>query len=170
MISKLLDLSRLDAGIAALDLRDQDVGELLQAAAPGFVTSALQKGLTLSVHTPEPPIQLCCDGPRLEMALSNPLDNAIRVTTAGGQVWVGAGPSSDGVRLWITDTGPGIDPEDEPHIFERFHRGCHSHGAGNGLGLAITQSIIQAHGRRVVVETGPGRARQAMALRARACG
>jgi signal transduction histidine kinase len=157
MISNLLDLSRLDAGIAALDRRKHDVGELLQAATSGFVTPALEKKLMLTVHTPVPPIQLYCDGPRVEMALSNLLDNAIRVTATGGQVWVGAGPSREGVRLWVTDTGPGIDPEDEPQIFERFYRGHHSHVAGSGLGLAITQSIIDAHGGRVMVESNLGR-------------
>ena len=59
------------------------------------------------------------------------------------------------MRLWVRDTGSGIEPEDQPHIFERFYRGKNGLAVGSGLGLAIVQSVVQAHGRRVSVESEP---------------
>jgi len=60
------------------------------------------------------------------------------------------------VRVWVQDSGPGISPDDRPHIFERFYRGQASQAEGSGLGLAIVQSVVLAHGGRVTVESQPG--------------
>jgi signal transduction histidine kinase len=60
------------------------------------------------------------------------------------------------VRLWVQDNGPGIDPLDRPHVFERFYRGRGSREGGSGLGLAIVHSVVQAHGGQVGVESEPG--------------
>ncbi len=57
------------------------------------------------------------------------------------------------MQFWVQDNGPGIDPQDLPHIFERFYRGRSSRAHGSGLGLAIVQSVVQAHGGRVWVES-----------------
>jgi signal transduction histidine kinase len=100
-------------------------------------------------------LELRCDQARIELALSNLLDNAIKFTPAGGQVEVGAERRGNAVRLWVRDTGPGIDPADQSHIFERFYRGKNGRAEGSGLGLAIVQSIVQAHGGQVSVEGEP---------------
>ena len=60
------------------------------------------------------------------------------------------------MRLWVRDTGSGIDPADQPHIFERFYRGKNGRVGGSGLGLAIVQSVVQAHGGQVSVESELG--------------
>jgi signal transduction histidine kinase len=153
----LLDLSRLDAGLASLELAAHDVGEILASAASPFQTLAQEKGIVLSILSPSPPVGLCCDGARIELALSNLLDNALKFTPSGGQVEVGAERLGDVVRLWVRDSGAGIDAEDQPHVFERFYRGRNSRSEGSGLGLAIVQSIVQAHGGRVSVESEPQR-------------
>jgi signal transduction histidine kinase len=152
----LLDLSRLDAGLVELDLADHDVGELIDSASSAFKPLAQDKEVDLSVLAPVPPVELRCDRARMEMALSNLLDNALRFTPAGGAVVVGGELSGEVVRLWVRDTGSSIDPEDLPHIFERFYRGRKNHGEGSGLGLAIVQSVVQAHGGEVTVESEPG--------------
>jgi signal transduction histidine kinase len=151
----LLDLSRLDAGLVELDLAVHDVGALLQGAALAFQAAAREKRISLSLRLPEPPVTLLCDQARLEMALSNLLDNALKYTPAGGQVDLGAHGESDGVHLWVRDDGPGIEPGDLPHVFERFYRGRNSRGEGSGLGLSIVHSIVQAHGGRLSVESTP---------------
>ena len=73
---------------------------------------------------------------------------------------MGGEQSGTGMRLWVADTGPGIDEAQQPHIFERFYRGrTHSDdGAeitGSGLGLSIVASIVQAHGWKIRVESAP---------------
>ncbi len=153
----LLDLSRLDAGLVALDFAEHDAAELLEIATGSFKHAAQDKGIDLQVVQPPNPLSVRCDRARLVLALSNLVDNALKFTPAGGQVQVGAGHSAaGGVQLWVQDTGPGIDPADLPHIFERFYRG-HSPGTpGSGLGLVIAQSIVQAHGGQVTVHSTPG--------------
>ena len=151
----LLDLSRLDAGLVELDLALHDAGELIEAAACGFKAAARERGIDLTVQPPEPRLAIRCDRARIELALSNLLENALKFTPAGGQVAIGADGRGDVVRLWVRDNGPGIDPEDLPRIFERFYRGQGGR-KGSGLGLAIVQSIVQAHGGQVSVEGEPG--------------
>jgi signal transduction histidine kinase len=151
----LLDLSRLDGGLVVLDLAEQDVGDLIEAAAAAFRRQARDKGIEFSVQAPQPPLTLRCDRARLEMALSNLLDNAVKFTPPGGQVTIGAELAAEAVHLWVRDTGPGIAGEEQPHLFERFYHGD-SAAAGNGLGLAIVQSIAQAHGGCVRVESEAG--------------
>jgi len=151
----LLDLSRFDAGLVALDLADHDAGELIEAASCAWTTLAREKRIDLLVWPPAPPLTLHCDRARIELALSNLLDNALQFTPPGGQVAVGAEQREDVVRLWVRDTGCGIAPEDRPHIFERFYRGRNAAEGGSGLGLAIVQSIVRAHGGQVFVESKP---------------
>jgi len=152
----LLDLSRLDAGLVTLDAGNHDVGELIESAASAFKALAQEKGITFSICPPMPSLELRCDRARIELAMSNLLDNALKFTPAGGQVEIGAEQSGGAVQLWVRDTGPGIDPADQPHIFERFYRGKNGRVRGSGLGLAIVQSVVQAHGGQVSVESRPG--------------
>jgi signal transduction histidine kinase len=152
----LLDLSRLDAGLAELDLAEHDAGELIEAAAGGFRAMAREKGVALQILPPASPLAVCCDRARIELALCNLLDNALKFTPPGGQVSIGADEAESAVHLWVQDSGPGIDPAEEPRIFDRFYQGQAAQGSGSGLGLAIVQSIVQAHGGRVSVESEPG--------------
>jgi len=157
----LLNLSRLDAGLVALELARCDVGELIQAAGAPFAVRAREKEILLSVRLPACPLELECDRARVELALSNLLDNALKFTPDGGRVEIGAEEAGVTVRLWVHDSGPGIHPDDLPHIFERFYRGRHNHPElvegrrtdGNGLGLAIVHSVAQAHDGQVWVDS-----------------
>jgi len=93
----------------------------------------------------------------LELALSNLLENALKFTPAGGQVELGAEQRQDLIRLWVKDNGPGIDPMDQLHLFERFYRGQPATQVeGSGLGLTIAYSIVQAHAGRILVESELG--------------
>lgn len=151
----LLDLSRLDAGLVQLDLRPVELSELLSSAAAPFHLQAEDKGITLAVQAPEPSTRIICDQARIEMALGNLLENALKYTPPGGQVTLSAQTDAQSVRIQVADTGPGISSQDLPHIFERFYRGQAAH-SGSGLGLAIVNSLVQVHNGQVWVESEPG--------------
>jgi signal transduction histidine kinase len=164
----LLNRSRLDAGLVTLDIADHDVGIVIEDAASPFKTQAQEKGLQFTVQQPAEGLAIQCDRERIVLALSNLLDNAIKYTPPGGLVEIGVEQVGETTRLWVQDTGRGIDPNDLPHIFERFYRGRNA-GQGEraiqastqeraeydglGLGLAIVHSIAQAHGGRVHAES-----------------
>jgi two-component system OmpR family sensor kinase len=152
----LLDLSRLEAGLVALDVGSHDVGEVIRASAAAFRSLAHEKDIRLVAKEPVQPLAVRCDRARIELALSNLLDNGLKFTPAGGQVEIGAEPAEGNVRLWVQDSGPGISPADQEHIFERFYRGPGAHVEGIGLGLAIVRSIVQAHGGRITVHSELG--------------
>lgn len=157
----LLDLSRLDAGLVQLDLRPVAASDLLQSAASPFTLQAEEKGVALRVESPDPNLRVTCDPERMEIALSNLVENALKFTPRGGHISLGAQAGPGQVLLTVADDGQGIHPHDLPSIFERFYRGQAAHGsqppAGSGLGLAIVQSLVQAHGGRVMVESEPGK-------------
>ncbi len=149
----LLDLSRLDAGLVELDFSNHDLGALITSAAAPFKSRAEAKGITLETHLPDPPIDLWCDAPRLELVLSNLLDNALKFTPPGGKISVAVSSSTDITQIWVADTGTGIHPDEIPHIFDRFYRGRQYTEQGSGLGLAIAKSLVEAQGGEILVES-----------------
>jgi signal transduction histidine kinase len=91
------------------------------------------------------------------LALNNLLDNAIKFTPSGGHVKLGCSQIEDNARLWVRDNGDGIDHEDLPLIFERFYRGQKTSIEGSGLGLAMVESVVHAHGGKISVESELGK-------------
>jgi signal transduction histidine kinase len=89
---------------------------------------------------------------RVGEVLANILTNALRHTPAGGRSTVAAELVGGEVRFVVSDTGPGIAPEQLPHVFDRFSRSPDSPGAG--LGLAIAKTLVEAHGGRIRAESG----------------
>jgi signal transduction histidine kinase len=152
----LLDLSRLDAGIANLNIAPHDAGELADAVAAPFKAKAEQKNIALVLHKPAPPAVVHCDRARVEIALSNLIDNALKFTPAGGRVDVRVSSDAKATRFFVQDTGIGITADDKPRVFERFYRGSNQRTEGSGLGLAIVKSIAQAHGGSAFVESVAG--------------
>jgi signal transduction histidine kinase len=152
----LLDLSRFDAGLVDLDLAEHDAGQLLDSVVHALRPIAQEKGITLAQRGPDSAPRLRCDRARIELALTNLVDNALKFTSVGGEVEVGAEVIEGAVRLWVRDTGRGIEPKECERIFQRFYRGQGAQGEGSGLGLSIAQSIVQAHGGRITVESSRG--------------
>ena len=153
----LLDLSRLDAGLAQLNLTREDVSNVALSVATGFKPVAADKAIALAVRKPAEPVWAWMDRARIEMAVSNLIDNAVKFTPAGGQVDVTIAALANAAEIRVKDTGAGISADDLPHVFDRFYRGQTTQAVpGNGLGLAIVQSIAQAHGGQVQVDSEVG--------------
>jgi len=151
----LLDLSRLDAGLIQMNRQDINLNDLLQSATAPFLPIADDKGVHIQVEPTQYPVLANCDRTRMEIVLGNLLDNAIKFTPPGGTVSLRGEVRSGKVRIQVKDSGAGILSDDLPLIFNRFYRG-HTTEPGSGLGLSIVQSIIQAHGGVVEVQSQPG--------------
>lgn len=155
--SHLLGLSRIDAGLVSLDITECSAGDLVESAAAAFEIRAREAEVALEIVAPNPAFSLSCDRMRMEMALSNLLDNALKFASQGGRVSIGSDREGSVARFWVQDNGPGVALTAQPYIFERFYHGS---AGGTGLGLAIVRSIAQAHGGRAyLAETGPSGSR-----------
>jgi signal transduction histidine kinase len=99
------------------------------------------------------------DGQRLTEALLQLAENAVRSTDAGAGIWIGSARNPRSLRFWVRDAGPGIAPEQQQRIFERFHRlpEARARSEGSGLGLAIVRAIAEGHGGRVELDSALGR-------------
>jgi signal transduction histidine kinase len=107
-------------------------------------------------------VLVCGDRDRLKQVIVNLIGNSINYTPKGGEIVVGLGKVSARAQLTVTDNGPGIPPEDLPHIFERFYRGEKSRtrqkdGKGFGLGLSIAYWIVRNHAGRIEVNSAVGK-------------
>lgn len=158
LVIDLRELALADAGQLELQVAPIDPGELVQSAVMAFSGTAEQQGVILraEVEPGLPPIR--GDAARLGQVLRNLLSNALRYTPPGGKIIVRCTRSSafTGIALHVQDTGPGIKPEDLPHVFDRFYRGDKSRSrasGGAGLGLAIAKRIVEAHGGKIGVKS-----------------
>ena len=162
LVTDLLLLARLDARAFTFDVRPLDLVPIVQASTHGFEPRAIERGLTLGVDTPPEPLLALVDGDRLAQILANLVENALKF--AGSRVDVSLRADNGWVVLSVADDGPGIAPEDLPHVFERLYVARHRplpKETGSGLGLAIVGELAetmggQVHARSPVPETGRG--------------
>ncbi|MEU4832043.1 DUF4153 domain-containing protein [Streptosporangium sp. NPDC023615] len=156
LVAQLLDLSRLESGARLIEREDVELRPLCEQALREAVLA--REGVTARCEVPEG-LSLRADPDLLAQVLANLLDNAVRHSPAGGTVVLAAAASGDGVRLRVSDQGPGIAAEDRARAFERFSRldaGRATDDGGAGLGLAITKEIVELHGGSIHVEDGVG--------------
>jgi signal transduction histidine kinase len=156
LVEDLRLLSLAETGQLTLEKRATDMGALLRDAQVNFGPQAADRGVTLALDLPTELPKVIADQRRIGQVLGNLLTNALRHTPSGGCVTLSATASGEIVKVTVTDTGPGIPPEDLPYIFERFWRGEKSRsraGGGAGLGLAIAKHLVQAHGGEIGVES-----------------
>ena len=152
LIGDLLDLSRVDAGIAPMEVENIDLDAFLRTAVEEAGVSDRSVSYLVDVR----PLDLAANGDRqrLQQLLANLLDNASRHSPADGTVEVRASQVDGSVLLDVIDDGPGIEPADRTAVFERFATGVHTPGEGDGgtgLGLAIARWIAGLHGGFIAV-------------------
>jgi signal transduction histidine kinase len=154
----LMDVSQLEAGRMSMDLVLEEPEAIAREAEELMAEVAEQHSVTLSCSA-EPHLPLVrADRERVLQVLGNLVGNAIKFTSEGGSVALElAAEGTDEVRFSVRDTGPGIPPEHQPHLFDRFWQAQSTRRAGAGLGLAIAKGIVEAHGGRIWVESVPTR-------------
>jgi two-component system sensor histidine kinase GlrK len=155
LVNQILELSRLQAGLLALDRRWVDVDAIVRRALDELRPQAEARGLSLELDGVGPAGGVQGDEERLVQVLVNLVANAIRFTPTGGTVRVETAPSSDVIEIAVADTGVGIAPEALPHVFDRYWQANGARG-GFGLGLAIVKSIVQSHGGSIRADSTPG--------------
>jgi PAS domain S-box-containing protein len=167
LINDILDLERLSAGAARLDLRTVEVADLLREATSVLAPMAAEAGVTLVARPGS--ARVVADPDRAVQALTNLLSNAIKFSVPGQQVELDTSVTGDEVVVSVTDHGRGIPAELHATIFERFAQVDVSDvrdRGGTGLGLSIARGIVESHGGRIWVESDPGHgARFAFTLR-----
>jgi signal transduction histidine kinase len=160
LAQNLLELSKLDSGLLLLELRPDDVRGAVESAVEQAGPAAAKRRIQLTLDTPDAPLRIRHDAPRVGQIVTNLVGNAIKFTGRGGRVRVRLSQEPDGgARIEVSDTGVGIDAVEMPRIFERFYRGSRANEArstGSGLGLAIVKSIVDMHGGTVAVESRIG--------------
>ena len=156
VLDTLLDIAEAETGAMQLRIERFDVVPLLRAIVDLYEELAAGRQLALKLDAPDT-LLTTADRGRLNQAITNLVDNAVKYTQPGGQVVIAAGAASDMVSITVSDTGPGIPPEELPRIWERLYRGDRSRSErGFGLGLSLVKAIVEAHGGRVSVASTPG--------------
>lgn len=159
MVDGLLDLARLDAGQMVFSMALVDVNAVVAAVLERLSLKGAEKGVHLEAQLGEVP-SLLADGDRLAQVFTNLVDNGLQHTPSAGTVTVSTLAEPGWAVVHVTDTGPGIPPEDLPRIFDRFYQvdksRAYGQGRGAGLGLAIAREIVQAHGGTLTVRSAPG--------------
>jgi PAS domain S-box-containing protein len=156
LIEDLLDLAQLEAGRFPVSPQADDIVGTLRAAVDLFSPLADEKSITLECDCTSSPILIRFDRERILQVLSNIVGNAIKFTPNGGIVRLALDLGDDQVDISVTDTGPGIPPEHQEHVFERYWRVNSEASNGMGLGLFIAKAIVHAHTGRIWIDSRVG--------------
>jgi PAS domain S-box-containing protein len=160
LVNELLDVSRIHAGKLELRLAPTDLATIVREAVDEQREAHPERTLLLQFAPPQK-VPVVADTDRLGQVVTNYLTNALKYSPADRPVEVGLEVEQEQARVWVRDQGPGLPPEVQDRIWERFHRvpGIQVQsgtGVGLGLGLHICRTIVERHGGQVGVESAPG--------------
>jgi len=155
LLEDLLDTSKIDAGRYSITPQPLDVGLIFEEAQSLLSPLAHDKDISISFQA-DPDLRIHADPERLFQVLSNLVGNAIKFTPRMGTVGVHAKSVGDEIVFIVRDSGEGIPKEHLPHVFDRYWTVKEGNPTGTGLGLYITQGIVEAHGGQIVAESEPG--------------
>ena len=161
LINNILDFARIESGRKTYQFASADLGCLVEGVLHGFEMRLSSIGFRVRYTPPDsplPPVEMDADA--ITQALLNLLDNAVKYSGDSKEIAVRLAREEDQAVISVTDRGIGIAREEQPRVFERFHRvstGLIHDVKGSGLGLSIVRHIMQAHHGQVTVESEPGR-------------
>ena len=158
ILNQTLDITRSEGGLVQLECAHVDLAALIRETVEAFAT--LHSGI---IETRFPPMKLLlvnADPVRVKQVLTNLISNAIHYAGKACDIVIAARESGRAIETSVADNGPGIAPEDLPHLFTKFYRGkspAVQRKRGTGLGLYISKRIVEAHGGKIWVESEAGK-------------
>lgn len=160
LLNDALDLSRIEAGRMTVDADEESPVRLLEGVRALFASRAMEKGLELSVEAgPDLPARAELDARKVSQVLANLVGNAVKFTGVGRVTLSARAPRPGVLCFEVSDTGPGIPPDAQARIFEKFTQADASttrQFGGSGLGLTISKELVELMGGRIAVESDPG--------------
>lgn len=154
LITSLLKLSRLDAGIVVFKNELADVDSIIKTATRPFLISMELHNITLEIYVPTD-IKIRCDAGWLSEAIQNILKNCMESTGDNGRIEITCEDNPIYTMITIHDSGKGFEKEELPHLFERFYRGGSQKSTGYGIGLALCRTVIIRQGGTVTAKNHP---------------
>lgn len=159
LINDLLDLTKIESGSIAFERTEVESDRYFAALFSDQLFIAEQKEIQLHIDVPADLPNVSIDQRRITQVVNNLVSNAVKYSKRGSDIRVSAKRSDGGVRVEVTDSGPGIPEKEQEELFQPFHRlqaepteGEHS----TGLGLAICHKIVEGHGGKIGVQSTPG--------------
>lgn len=158
LVAELEELTYMESPAFQMEWREEDLDRMIATGTELVAAAFLEKGVRLVCHCP-PGIQVMADRKRFFQILVNLLGNALKFSPEEGEVRIEFVEEEHAVQIRVKDCGSGIQPEDLPHVFERFYRADKSRNrktGGSGLGLTIVKRLVEAHGGKVWAESAHG--------------
>ncbi len=156
MLCTIMDISEVEAGAMKLELETFPLKPVVDLLVELYDEVAQDKNISVSAVI-DPAGEITADRNRLQLLLSNLLDNALKYTPNDGRVEIGAEFAPEEVRITVRDSGIGIDADDLPRIWDRLYRADKSRSQrGLGLGLSMVKAFVEAHGGKATVTSQPG--------------
>jgi signal transduction histidine kinase len=158
VVNELLEWGRLQAGHIELHRSPVPLQQTLAEVAMLLRPVADRKGVRLSMPDGESTVRVQADADKLKQIVINLVDNAVKFSPPRSYVNVRVEVNRQAVKILVEDEGPGVPPEDLPHLFERYYRGQGAQAAaGSGLGLAIAKNLARLHGGDITLQSGAAR-------------
>jgi signal transduction histidine kinase len=158
LIDNILDMGAIEMGIQS-EFQEINIVDTINAVLEEFAPKAKEKAITLKNVASASKLNVICAPVRIHQAVSNLVGNALKFTPENGTIEVGTESADNKLNVWVRDSGPGIPPELQSRLFQKFSKvGQHAtnRNEGHGLGLAIVKAVVEAHGGEVWVQSAAG--------------
>ncbi len=161
LVNDFLDLSQLESGRIELTKEEVDLDQLIQTSLDNYFILAQDKKISLRKRVDPALTRITADPRRLDQVFGNLISNALKFTPTGGEIEVGVCLENEAqIKVWVSDTGVGIAPEEISQIFQKYRQtasGKNSGQKGTGLGLVICKMIVEAHRGKIWAESEEGK-------------